>query len=100
MNLTEEKVCELCERKGVETTVHHLVPKEEGGRNMATVNLCIPCHRQIHALYSNRDLGLRLNTLEKLKKDEKISRYLHWIKKQNNENIIRIKNSRERRMKK
>lgn len=35
--------CELCERDEVETTVHHLLPKEMGGTFGATANLCIPC---------------------------------------------------------
>lgn len=99
MEFSEEKVCELCGRKGVEITIHHLIPKKEGGKDMATANLCIPCHRQIHALYSNRELALRLNTIEKLQEDEKISKYLRWIKKQHSLNGIKIRKSRERRMK-
>ena len=44
--------CELCEREDVEITVHHLLPKEMGGTFGPTANLCIPCHKQIHALYT------------------------------------------------
>ncbi len=96
----EESYCELCERRGVTTTEHHLIPREEGGKDKdtPTVRLCLPCHRQIHALYTNRVLGLRLNTIEKMRADERIARYLNWVRKQNPENIITIKNSRQRRM--
>jgi len=31
--------CELCGRQQVETTVHHLLPKEMGGTFGATANL-------------------------------------------------------------
>ena len=98
MKDNEEGYCELCERTGVVTTRHHLIPREEGGKDAPIVRLCLPCHRQIHALYTNRVLGLRLNTIEKMKADEKIARYLKWIRKQNPENIITVKKSRERRM--
>ena len=99
METTEEKSCELCKRTGVKTTIHHLIPREEGGRDMATAELCIPCHKQIHALYTNRELGVRLNTIEKLIADEKLSRYLKWLRRQNPSETIIIKESRERRMK-
>lgn len=98
MEYKEEDYCELCERTGVITTEHHLIPREERGKDTPTVRLCLPCHRQIHALYTNRVLGLRLNTIEKMKADERIARYLNWIKKQNPENIITVKKSRQRRM--
>lgn len=53
-----------------------------GGTFEPTAALCIPCHKQIHALYSNSELAVRLNTIETLKKDSKIFAYLKWIKKQ------------------
>lgn len=91
--------CELCGREGVETTEHHLVPREEGGKNMPTARLCIPCHKQIHALYSNRELAVKLYTIERLQKDEKIKKYLDWIRKKPATHIASIKKSRERRTK-
>lgn len=100
MQLGQKKLCELCDREVSRTTVHHLVPQTEGGRKKSTVELCISCHRQIHALYTNRQLGLRLNTLEKLKNDEKILRYLKWIKNQDNDIVINVRRSRDIRMRK
>ncbi|WP_458122858.1 HNH endonuclease [Paenibacillus sp. Z3-2] len=44
--------CELCGRKPVNTTIHHLTPKEMGGTFLPTASLCIPCHKQIHSLCS------------------------------------------------
>jgi len=45
--------CELCGREDVEVTIRHLTPKEMGGTFMPTAELCIPCHKQIHALFPN-----------------------------------------------
>jgi 5-methylcytosine-specific restriction protein A len=51
---------ELCERKELELTVHHLVPKVEGEGLLATARLCKACHKQIHTLYSNKEFAVRL----------------------------------------
>ncbi|WP_078548244.1 hypothetical protein [Litchfieldia alkalitelluris] len=75
-------VCELCEREEVETTVHHLIPKEMGGVFGPVSVLCIPCHKQIHALYNNIELAKRLSSIELLKQDEKISSFINWVRKQ------------------
>lgn len=89
-------VCELCERSGVpKITEHHLIPREHGGRDKETVWLCEDCHKQIHALYTNKELAMRLNTLDKLKSDFKIEKYLKYVKKQCPTKKLSIKKSRE-----
>ncbi len=90
-------VCELCGRDDVEITVHHLLPKEMGGTFGATANLCIPCHKQIHALYTNEEIAARLTSLSDLRKDEKLGRFIRWIRKQPSSKIMKIKKSKERR---
>lgn len=92
-------ICELCERDGLELTEHHLTPKEEGGAFLPTSNLCIPCHKQIHALYTNQELASRLYTIELLHKDERISKYLKWIRKQDAGLKIKIKKSNDKKLK-
>lgn len=91
--------CELCEREGVETTVHHLLPREMGGNHGPTANLCIPCHKQIHALYTNQELAARLATLQELKEDEQLSKFIKWIRKQPSTKIMKIKKSNSIRRK-
>ena len=96
----KERVCELCKRSGVpKLTEHHLIPREEGGRDKETALLCEDCHKQIHALYTNKELAMRLNTLEKLKCDYKIEKYLKYVKKQCPSKKLSIKKSREVRKK-
>ena len=71
--MSEEYICELCRRKGFyKLTEHHLIPRENGGRHKDTAWLCEDCHKQIHALYTNKELAVRLNTLSKLEEEEKI----------------------------
>jgi 5-methylcytosine-specific restriction enzyme A len=89
--------CELCGRSEVKTTVHHLLPKEMGGTFGDTANLCIPCHKQIHALYTNQELAARLSTLQELRRDEKLARFVKWIRKQPSSKIMRMKKSKERK---
>lgn len=91
--------CELCEREEVETTVHHLTPKEMGGTFLPTANLCIPCHKQIHALYTNEELAIRLNTVLLLKDDPRIASYIKWIQKQPSTKIPLTRKSNERKQK-
>lgn len=93
------EVCELCGRGGVDTTVHHLVPKEMGGTFKPTANLCIPCHKQIHALYTNAEITTRLSTLRELREDEQLSRFIKWIRKQPATKIMKIRKSNQRKNK-
>jgi len=89
-----EGVCELCGREGVATTVHHLVPKQKGGTFLPTANLCIPCHKKIHATFTNAELASRLSTVEALRQDESLSGYLRWIRKQPPTVLPKTKTSR------
>ncbi|MBJ6360696.1 HNH endonuclease [Paenibacillus sp. GCM10012307] len=77
------ETCELCGRNGVQTTVHHLTPREKGGSVLPTAKLCSACHRQIHALYTNDDLiTLELTSLPALRRDPSVARFLKWVRKQ------------------
>ena len=51
--------CGLCERDVDALTVHHLVPRSrlKKGDPVPTVDICSACHRQIHALFGNRELA-------------------------------------------
>ena len=92
-------LCELCGRREVVLTEHHLTPREEGGAFLPTAFLCIPCHKQVHALYTNQELAVRLNTLDALRQDEKLVPYIKWIRKQPASKLVKTKKSRQRRKK-
>jgi 5-methylcytosine-specific restriction protein A len=86
--------CGLCQRKVAQTSRHHLIPREEGGRYGPTVNLCQPCHSSVHRFLSNRDLARHYPTVEALRGAEELQTYLNWIRKQR---VERIANRRARR---
>jgi len=76
-------VCQLCERD-VPTTAHHLIPKHKKKKNNDDkVDLCLPCHNQVHALFDNNELKRSYNTLDKLKANEKVRKWIQWVKKKN-----------------
>ncbi|MEL6438442.1 MAG: hypothetical protein AAFQ80_04165 [Cyanobacteria bacterium J06621_8] len=87
--------CQLCDRHVSQLTRHHLIPRQTVKRKQAvsgpTIEICSPCHRQIHALYSNLELARQLNTLEKLKSEPKMIKFLGWIKKQDPQKQVRIR---------
>ena len=66
--------CELCERGEIQLTIHHLTPRELGGSLLPIAYLFKSCHKQIHALYSNRELAIRLYTVLLLKDDEALKK--------------------------
>ncbi|WP_286174402.1 hypothetical protein [Pseudomonas sp. ISL-88] len=78
-------------------TEHRLTPKEEGGIFLSTVMLCIPCHKQIHALYTNQEPAVRLSGMEELRRDPKLARFAKRIRKQLPEKLVKTKKSNERK---
>jgi len=75
----DDKVCPLCEREVPELTEHHLVPRSRGG--LDTVGICRDCHRQLHALFSNKLLETEINTYEAIMADERFVKYIKWVKR-------------------
>ena len=86
--------CQLCEREIEELTAHHLIPRQTVKRKQAdagpTIDICGACHRQIHALYDNLELAKYLNTVDKLKSEPKMRKFLGWIRKQNPNKKVRV----------
>jgi len=84
--------CELCQRK-TDLTFHHLIPRKVHRRKSFSkrysrdelqqgANICRPCHKAIHKFHDETHIARNLETVEKLRADEKISNYLIWIRKQ------------------
>jgi len=45
--------------------------------------LCKPCHKQVHALFDNRELKQNYNTIQKLKSHSGIIKFIEWVRKKN-----------------
>lgn len=58
---------------------HHLRPEERA--TSPTVMLCRPCHKQIHALFTNEELREEYDTIEALRGAELLQEYIDWIRK-------------------
>jgi 5-methylcytosine-specific restriction endonuclease McrA len=85
--------CSLCQRDVSKVTRHHLIPKSEGGRE--TVDLCVACHKTLHAFFTNRTLSAELATIESLRQEPELQAYLGWVRKQADRRIsVRTKNQR------
>ena len=82
--------CALCGREEV-LTRHHLVPRcrhanRRNKRDFAretvreTVGLCRPCHKQVHAVLTEKELEREWNTIPKLLAHPEIARFVDWIR--------------------
>jgi len=76
--------CALCHREVPVAliTMHHLHPRSRGGKAEQRIPLCKPCHKQLHATFSNRELELLYPTLEALRSAPRLQPFLKWIRKQ------------------
>ncbi len=90
----ESLACALCGRTVGRVSMHHLVPKSEGGS--LKVPLCSACHKTLHSFFTNRTLAHELYTLDTLKQEPEIQRYLEWVRKQP-DRLIRVRTSSRRR---
>ncbi len=83
--------CELCGRSVEALTTHHLVPIQKDGRDGPTAELCSACHRQVHSLFDNATLARQLNTLEKLRADDRVQKFVRWVRKQSPNRRIKVR---------
>lgn len=81
--------CVICQREET-LTRHHLIPrtrhankrnKREFARAVVkvTVGMCRPCHSQLHALLTEKELEREWNTLEKLRRHTELMKFAAWI---------------------
>lgn len=76
---------------------HHLIPKSRGGTEKN--RLCCHCHRQIHALYSEKELELYFNTLDLFLSSSRLRKWIKWIRKRRPESKLKTKDSKSRKKK-
>ena len=93
----EPPVCELCQRESARFTEHHLVPRSRGGKYGPKARLCPTCHRQLHAMFSEKTLANELNSVERLRADPEFAGYLKWASKQKDGASFRVRRANTRR---
>jgi hypothetical protein len=81
--------CALCGREET-LTRHHLIPRtrHHNKRNQreftraevkVTVGFCRPCHAQVHAVLSEKELERAHRTVETLRAHPEIAKFVAWI---------------------
>lgn len=85
--------CALCEREVTKLTEHHLKPKSrlKRGETTPTIWICSACHRQIHALFTNLQLADEYNSLERLRDEPRMRKFLTWIRKQDANKAVKVR---------
>jgi hypothetical protein len=74
-------------------TLHHLTPKQKGGKAEHRTPLCRPCHKQIHATFTNTELFQQFDSLELLRQAPQLQSFLRWIRKQRLDRNCRTRES-------
>jgi hypothetical protein len=89
--------CALCGRPipPAQRDEHHLVPRSWGGTT--TVTLHRMCHRQVHALISERALAQNHATTEALLQHPGIQAFVRWVATKPPDLQERARKSRSRR---
>ncbi|HEY2587282.1 MAG TPA: HNH endonuclease signature motif containing protein [Tepidisphaeraceae bacterium] len=84
-------ICQLCGRTVSPRliTLHHLTPKQKGGKAEHRTPLCRPCHSQIHATFSNTELVQNFTTIESLRETTQLRPFLSWIRKQKSDRTFK-----------
>jgi len=78
--------CGLCRRQIPDERItdpqviqeHHLWPERRA--ESPTVMLCRPCHKQVHALFTNDELREDYDTVAALRRADRLQEYLAWIR--------------------
>jgi hypothetical protein len=90
----ESDKCQLCGSEKDVLNFHHLIPRTLHSKNfferkydkkyMQTHGIWICefyCHKQIHRFISEKDMGLKYNTLELLLEHPEVNRFIEWRSK-------------------
>jgi hypothetical protein len=84
-------ICELCGRNTENFTLHHLIPKSRDKTSSNTAVLCKACHGMVHRLFTNKELERDFYTIDRLKKQSDLRKFVEWVKSQDPHKRIKIK---------
>lgn len=76
--------CEICGRE-IRTETHHLHPQNR--KESPTADACQPCHRQLHAVFTNHELRQEYDTPEAIREADRMRDFVTWIRKTNKTHV-------------
>lgn len=93
------ETCQICGRELGEVLIdeHHLIPKTFKGTETITIHKI--CHNAIHGYFSERELKNYFNTVERILGDERMVRFVEWVKNKPSEFYVKTKDNTERKSK-
>ncbi|MDQ3830375.1 MAG: HNH endonuclease [Candidatus Tectomicrobia bacterium] len=106
MTDTQPVTCPLCRRPLVgKVTRHHLYPQKYGRKKghkahakaFPVVSLHKICHHMIHALFSEKYLAERLNTIEALTAHPEMQSFLEFIEDKPPSFDVRVRSSKDKK---
>jgi hypothetical protein len=94
-----KNICQLCSRELGDLLIdeHHLIPKTFKGKE--TIKLHKICHRKIHSVFSERELLNYYNSVDRIKENEQIQKFITWVIKKPIDFYDVSKDSNERKSK-
>jgi hypothetical protein len=83
--MSEEFRCPICDRITPlqHREKHHLTPKCKKGKE--TVVVCRCCGDMTHKLFSISELNRQYSTIDEIKKNEDVQKWIKWISKKPND---------------
>lgn len=80
--MSDKNNCPLCNRELAEPMVrHHLIPPSKGGKDTPTVAMHKICQAKVHAVFTETELKNYYNTVERIKEQEEIAKFIKWVSK-------------------
>jgi hypothetical protein len=78
----ESSICALCNRQLAEPfNRHHLIPLSKGGKGTTTISLHKICHDKIHSVFTEKELKRFYHTMERIRANEDIAKFIGWVSK-------------------
>lgn len=71
-------------------TIHHWLPKSQGGTIQETFTICKTCHEFLHYYIPIEEVS-SYKTPQSLEKHYEFSLYLQWVREKNTPNYFKIK---------
>jgi 5-methylcytosine-specific restriction endonuclease McrA len=86
-------ICALCGREVDVLTEHHLKPRSRLKKKETTqiIKICSACHRQLHALFTNAELAKGFDSVERLRDEPRMAKFLDWVRKQDPNRQIKVR---------